>query len=463
MQIINFGPIDNANIELTNCSFFAGKNNVGKSVMAQLVYSVMKVFNCTMEEASHHIPQLVEAEFIRLIEEVVRKSSKTKSKPQNSSKKSSGKSKTKSSRRATQKDKGVWKVSKQDLRRIKDLSQKGREKIKDRINAELSSFCHEALKEKMLSEITYVFSSSVYDYIKLGEENAKIHFEYKDNIYHCIYSLGIYRKSQTTRSEIRVKLEDVFIDKYLDDMFKWPIRHLKGKTIRYKWENKGKLDVRFPFRPPDEKIYNLPSETFKSWKTYYIPAGRAGLLEGYKVVSNAFYRAAPTASMEDGKPPWISGVVADYYSLLMSFEGKKGYYNKIAKDLLSKTMEGLVEIESHEYPFSVMKYRLKAPKGDEMVIDITKGSSMVKELAPLFMVVAEKLRPNDILIIEEPESHLQSKIQLELAEFFFNLSKEGVRILVTTHSELMLRQCFQLFNQKDLPISGNLFIFKEPS
>jgi predicted ATPase len=124
-------------------------------------------------------------------------------------------------------------------------------------------------------------------------------------------------------------------------------------------------------------------------------------------------------------------------------------------------MEGLVEMDSDEYPFSMMKYRLKSPDNKETIIDITKASSMVKELAPVFMLVAEKLKPNDILIIEEPESHLQSKTQLELAEFFFNLSKEGVRILVTTHSELMLRQSFQLFNEKNLPITGNLFIFKE--
>ena len=154
-------------------------------------------------------------------------------------------------------------------------------------------------------------------------------------------------------------------------------------------------------------------------------------------------------------------MVADYYGLLMNFEGKKGPYNNMAREMLSRTMEGLVELEGKDSPFNMMKYRLKSPDNKETVIDITKASSMVKELAPVFMVVSEKLQPNDILIIEEPDSHLQSKTQLELAEFFFNLSREGARILITTHSELMLRQSFQLFNEKDLPISGNLFIFKE--
>lgn len=412
--------------------------------MAQLLYSILKVFNPTVEEASHYLPELVENEFMNLIEEVVIKSSKTKT----SSKKSS-------------KSGGTWKISQKDFNTIKDLSKKGKDKIKKRINSELSSFCQKVLKEKIKQEITRIFSAPIHDYIRLGEDNAKVLFEYNDSIYKCTFSMGIYRKSKSFRTETILTVNDDFLNKYIDDMFKIPIKHLKGKSFKYKWNKKGKLEVKFPLRSIDDEIRDLPFQTYKPSRTYFIPAGRAGLLEGFKVVSNAFYQSAPTASLVDAKSPSISGVVADYYSLLMSFEGKKGHYNKIAKELLSKTMEGLVEMDSDEYPFSVMKYRLKTPNNDETIIDITKASSMVKELASIFMVVAEKLRPNDVLIIEEPESHLQSKTQLELAEFFFNLSRGGARILVTTHSELMLRQSFQLFNEKDLPITGNLFIFKE--
>jgi predicted ATPase len=455
MQVANFGPIDKADIQMTNCSFFAGRNNVGKSVMAQLMYSILKVISPTLKEVSDYLPELVENEFVRLVEEVVSKSPKTKV----SSEKTAKTTKARASRKLARKDGGTWKVSQRDLQTIKSLSKKNRDKIKNRINSELSSFCHERLKESVKSEMTYVFSTSIFDYIRLGEDIAKILFEYNDNMYSCIFTMGIYRKSKSIRTESGLKVDSDFMDSYIQDMFKLPIKHLKGKSIKYKWE-KGKLIVRFPFRSTSEKIYNLPSETYEPWSVYYIPAGRAGLLEGYRIVSNAFYKAAPFASITDAKPPSITGVVADYYSLLMDFEGKKGHYNGIAKELLSKTMEGFVEMDSDEYPFSVMKYRLKTQDDHETVMDITKASSMVKELAPIFMVVAEKLKPNDILIIEEPESHLQPKTQLELAEFLFSLSKEGARILVTTHSELMLRQSFQLFNQKGLPISGNLFIFK---
>jgi predicted ATP-dependent endonuclease of OLD family len=417
MQIINFGPIENADIQLTNCSFFAGKNNVGKSVTAQLLYGIMKVFSPTLEEVSCHLPELVESEFVSMMEEVVRKNKKTKSSPRKSSKKSKGKSKARS-RKPTRAISGVWKVSQKDLEQMEEMAHKRRNMIKKHINSELSSFCQGALKDKIESEIKFVFSSSIYDYIRLGEENAKIHFDYEDSLYQCVFSLGIYRKSQSIRLETNIKVDDAFLNKYLKDMFRFPIKHLKGKNIRYTWETSGKLNVNF---------------------------------------------AAPTSSLRDSNPPSISGVVADYYSLLMSFEGKKGHYNKMVREISAKTLGGLLEMDSDEFPFSVMKYRLRTPDGDEAAIDITKASSMVKELAPILMVVAEKLRPHDVLIIEEPESHLQSKTQLDLAEFFFNLSKEGVRILMTTHSELMLRQCFQLFDQKDLPISGNLFIFKTTS
>jgi predicted ATPase len=162
LHVINFGPIDKANIQLTNCSFFAGKNNVGKSVMAQLLYSILKVFNPTMEEASRYLPELVENEFTGLIEEVVKKSSKTKSSPK----------KSKSSIKQSSKSGGTWKVSQKDLKTIKDLSQKRKDKIKKRINAELSSFCHEEFKENIKQEIIRAMTQST---------NACIPWEYTEN------------------------------------------------------------------------------------------------------------------------------------------------------------------------------------------------------------------------------------------------------------------------------------------
>jgi predicted ATPase len=445
MQVANFGPIDKANIQLTNCAFFAGKNNVGKSVMAQLLYSILKVVSPTLDEATDIIPELVEEEFTNLITEVAKKSPKTKP----ASKKTKGK------------NGGSWKISQKDLKTIKSLSKERKSKIIGRINKKLSKFCHDAMKEKVKGEMMYTFSSPIFDYIRLGQDSAKILLEYKDNIFDLVYTMGVYRKSKSIRCETVAKVDSDFLGKYLDEMFKGSIKHLKGKGIRYSYEKGGKLNVKFPHRAIEEKIYNLPSEIYKPWNIYFLPSGRAGLLEGFKVVSSAFYKGAPVTFLSKNKPSSVTGVVADYYGLLMNFEGKKGPYNKMAKEMLSKTMEGMVELDSKDSPFTIMKYRLKSPDNKETVIDITKASSMVKELAPVFMLVSEKLQPNDILIIEEPESHLQSKTQLELAEFFFNLSREGARILVTTHSELMLRQSFQLFNEKDLNISGNLFIFKE--
>ncbi len=445
MHVVNFGPIDKANIQLTNYAFFAGKNNVGKSVMAQLLYSILKVVSPTLDEATDYLPELVEKEFTNLIKEVVKKSPKTN--PE--SKETKGK------------NGGSWKISQKDLKTIKSLSKEGKEKIIGRINKELSKFCHDAMKEKVKTEMTYVFSSPIFNYIRLGQDTSKILLEYNDDIYNLIYTMGIYRKSKSVRCETVLKVNGQFLGKYMDEMFKGSIKHLKGKGIRYSYEKGGKLNVKFPHRAIEEKIYNLPSEVYKPWNIYFLPSGRAGLLEGFKVISSAFYKGAPVTFLSKNKSSSVTGIVADYYGLLMEFEGKKGPYNKMAKEMLSKTMEGLVEMDTKDSPFSMIKYRLKSPDNKETVIDITKASSMVKELAPVFMLVSEKLQPNDILIIEEPESHLQSKTQLELAEFFFNLSREGARILVTTHSELMLRQSFQLFNEKDLKISGNLFIFKE--
>lgn len=46
----------------------------------------------------------------------------------------------------------------------------------------------------------------------------------------------------------------------------------------------------------------------------------------------------------------------------------------------------------------------------------------------------------DLLIIEEPEAHLRPNHQLSLARAIARLVRNGVRILVTTHSDYFLHQ-----------------------
>ena len=65
---------------------------------------------------------------------------------------------------------------------------------------------------------------------------------------------------------------------------------------------------------------------------------------------------------------------------------------------------------------------------------------MVSELAPLILFLKYLVRPGDLLILEEPESHLHPAAQRQLAQGIVRLVNAGVKVLITTHSDIIISQ-----------------------
>ena len=65
---------------------------------------------------------------------------------------------------------------------------------------------------------------------------------------------------------------------------------------------------------------------------------------------------------------------------------------------------------------------------------------MVSELAPVVLYLRHLVRAGDVLIIEEPESHLHPAMQAAFARELARLVGAGIRVVMTTHSEWFLEQ-----------------------
>ena len=96
--------------------------------------------------------------------------------------------------------------------------------------------------------------------------------------------------------------------------------------------------------------------------------------------------------------------------------------------------------ESRGLPTPEIVYLPKdtAALGKEYTLDQT--SSMVSELAPLILFLKYLIRPGDLLILEEPESHLHPAAQRQLARGIVRLVNAGVKVLITTHSDIIISQ-----------------------
>ena len=101
----------------------------------------------------------------------------------------------------------------------------------------------------------------------------------------------------------------------------------------------------------------------------------------------------------------------------------------------SEVLHGQVDIdESAGLPFPDIVYLPNTGLKSAGKFTLDQSSSMVSELAPLVLFLKYLIRPGDLLILEEPESHLHPAAQLQLARGIARLVNAGVQVLITTHS-----------------------------
>ncbi|MEA5512117.1 AAA family ATPase [Crocosphaera sp. UHCC 0190] len=73
-------------------------------------------------------------------------------------------------------------------------------------------------------------------------------------------------------------------------------------------------------------------------------------------------------------------------------------------------------------------------------IPLYSASSTVKSLVNLYFYLKHLAKPGDILIIDEPELNLHPENQRKLAKLFTRLTKCGLKLLMTTHSDYLIKE-----------------------
>lgn len=166
----------------------------------------------------------------------------------------------------------------------------------------------------------------------------------------------------------------------------------------------------------------------------YLPAARSGILQSHRALVSGVTRRLPLLGIEELQIPKLSGVVADFISQLISLEKARGTeLEQIAEFLEHQLTQGNVDIEGNKEEYREIFYKSQVGR-----FPLHRTSSMVSELAPLVLFLKYVVRPGDLLIIEEPESHLHPGAQRALARGLVRLIRKGVKLLITTHSDYLL-------------------------
>ena len=212
--------------------------------------------------------------------------------------------------------------------------------------------------------------------------------------------------------------------------------------------SKEKLD-------PDDLYFGFPFE-LSSYigNRAYLPAARSGIMQSHRVIASSLVERATRGGLTPLEIPTFSGIVADFMQQLILYEESDEPYKEmihLAETIESDVLAGQILMKPTPSGYPEFLYRPRA-MGEE--VRLTRAASMVSELAPVVLFLRGGIRPGDTLIIEEPEAHLHPGAQTEIALTLAGLVRAGVRVIVTTHSDWLLKEIANLIRIGDLKRKG---------
>ena len=276
-------------------------------------------------------------------------------------------------------------------------------------------------------------------------------------------------------------------------MVRYKLR-IKGKVVQFSGEIGGdeplagdlerrpelydeSLNLRFLRRLPHQKVTDsedmmfllarMMDDAFRELArplyrdVHYLPAGRTGVMHSHKAVASAVIRNAASVGVRPSPDvPLLSGVLADFLSGLVEMDGSRvriwtrysspsarlgaEFATRMEHDVLKGSIR-MRDIGSGYPSFDYVPHDWDEP------LPLIRASSMVSELAPVVLYLRYLVRPGDVLIIEEPESHLHPGMQVEFTRQLAGLVRAGIRVIVTTHSEWVLQELANVVRASALP------------
>lgn len=376
ISISNFGPISKGNVSLKPLTIFMGPNNSGKSYAATLIHAILSA-HAASGNGLYRRPA-----HRRML-----------------------------ARRAFNKDINVGKLASagddftippaQAQRLVSDALAS---LLKTAIESNFGSLTRDLVRSKQeVSTITV--SGPVTQKIELGD-GVKVSTKFNDALAHKIkFVLGPGMISTEAKGNTRI----LSVDKRLKPSLQ---SDMSGIVIDFL----------------------LDSARLQPEVSYYLPAARSGILQGHRALAASFIQHAPYAGLERFEMPPLTKVVSDFLSDLFYLRRRPGSFAELSegleRDILGGSI-GLHKLDRHSVPDIVCQ-------SPNETVPLHRSSSTVSEMAPLSLYLKHLLRKNDLLIIEEPEAHLHASNQTMFAEYVVKMIRQGLNLLITTHSSLLM-------------------------
>ena len=412
LTVSNFGPIAEASIDMRPMSVFVGPSNTGKSYMAALIYALHRFFNGysvnTNYNSAHDARSLVEKFGMTRMREM------------------------------------LWELETAP-------SIKLQEPVATLVRQSLNDVAQ--LGKILDSEITRCFGTdkvkNLIRYSSSGRTGFSLHGDASTKTGRndpFEYNVTMKRGTKLNASipstmPMRIERENIAFS-----------------TVNWMFSSEGQM------KGTEERVMTGFIKIFASAcipsilgplarPAHYLPADRAGVMHAHQVAVRGLIASASRAALRPDSPmPVLSGVLGDFMEQLVALAGSPQRahddYDNLALNLEQTLLRGAVRVEQSpiNYPSFVFQ-----PDGWKRDLPLMNASSMVSELAPVVLYLRHVVQPGDLLIIEEPESHLHPAMQVEFIRQLAAAVQSGIRIIITTHSEWVLEELANLVRLSDLP------------
>ncbi len=388
IAVENFGPIASGTISLRPLTVLIGPNNTGKSYLAMLTYAA----NHRAPSGGFHYRYVGQRAWGRIV--------------------------------AARRETGITSGAKKFLTKWQESEDPERPTAPDSVIADMDRIVRSLFKlygAELIEEIERCFGRDLTNLIRIDGTSRRrncVEITHDDPR----WTLRVNVRDPSS-AELLVPPK---VGRAFHESLTWLDRQFRRRRIR-------------PLEPLWEELVDATfRRCFSSFPNlaYYLPAARSGILQSHQLLASIIVSRSSFAGIEEMQVGKLTGVLSDFISHLLQMEPTdKAGLASVADYLESNVLRGKVAIRAVRpaYPEIIFK----AGKG-EFPLPVT--SSMVSELAPVVLFLRYLVDPGEMLLIEEPESHLHPAVQRKFARAIARLVNSGVTVVLTTHSDYFLTE-----------------------
>lgn len=143
---------------------------------------------------------------------------------------------------------------------------------------------------------------------------------------------------------------------------------------------------------------------------------------------------------------------------LVEIKKRKSEFYDFAEELEKELLYGEVNISNDG------DILFTPNKSNKRSLPIQMTASIIKTLSSLVVYLKHSAKENDLIIIDEPEINLHPENQIILTRIFARLANNGFRLLISTHSDYIVREfnnLLMLSNKANINKAAKDFGYKE--